>query len=75
MRGKLLVAAVLLAAVVGRAGAQEFVPPFADARDYLASTGPDAAQAPLADKIDMVQAPADLGKGEPCGDFDCCFKA
>ena len=80
MRGKFAVAAALLAvvvgsAVVGRAAAQEFVPPFADARNYLASTGPDAVQAPLADKVDMVQAPADYGKGEPCGDFDCCFKA
>jgi len=74
MRGKFIVAAAILAALCGSARAQEFVPPFADARDYLASTGPGAVQAP-ADKIDMVQAPTDLGKEGPCDDFDCCFKA
>ena len=75
MRGKFLVAAAIcLTALIRISTAQEFVPPFADARDYLASTGPDAVQAP-ADKIDMVQAPADLGKEGPADDFDCCFKA
>src|SRR5688572_5814721 len=75
MRGKYLVAAAIcLTALIRISTAQEFVPPFADARDYLASTGPDAVQAP-ADKIDMVQAPADLGKAGPADDFDCCFKA
>ncbi len=75
MRGKFLVAAAILAALPGSVWAQEFVPPFADASDFLASTGPDAVQAPLADKIDIVQAPADLGKEGPSDDFDCCFQA
>lgn len=75
MRGNFLVAAALCAALAGVVSAQDFVPPFADASDYLASTGPDAVQAPLADKVDMVQAPADLGKAGPVDDFDCCFKA
>src|SRR5262245_27595996 len=73
MRGTFFAAATLYLTLAGIVAAQEFVPPFADARNYLASTGPDAVQAP-AGKADMVQAP-DLGKEGPCDDFDCCFKA
>jgi len=75
MRGKLLVAAAMCAALAGVASAQEFVPPFADASDYLASAAPAQVQAPAGESIDMVQAPADLGKAGPADDFDCCFKA
>ncbi|MCI0357185.1 MAG: BBP7 family outer membrane beta-barrel protein [Planctomycetaceae bacterium] len=72
MRGTFLMAGALCLALAGISSAQEFVPPFADASGYLASTGIDVTQAPI-QKGDLVQAP-DLGKEGPACDFDCCFK-